>query len=608
MVYAPSLKGSFVWEDDIFITNWSLLHSSPHYTDFLKGAFPAEYPPVYRPVRSVLHYFTYTIYGDNPLGYHVQGIILHMLGALGVLYLTRRLDLPQLWRYLATLLFALHPLITENISLATGTFDLVGYVAAIWVVCALSFSTKTHKTIKVSFYILAVLLSVVAYGTSEHLYILPLLVCGWLYTVKLPWSRSLLLLLPLVLFLILRLYLGIQLMFPEIWRLDIGYRVLLSIELLGLYTWLTIWPYYLSIVHPLTDSHSTLTPVVEIITTFPRLTVLQVLGHGMVFTSVLLLLHRPIRPMGLLFLLAMASLFFASPVIPLTTFFAERFSYVFLVFISLTIGLIAYKCTIFMSNSKYARLIVIGLFLLLIASFGIRSTIRNLDYVSRNRYWDSALRAAPNESRLYTLIAIVHAQNKEYPLALNLLDKAKTKFPANGDIHFASSRTHLLAGNIAHALDEAEAAVNLSPTNQLYINHTLQLYQLSGNASHAAILLTDLTAQQPDNAYLWYIRANYHIRTNNPTDAEQAYTKALSLNPTFIEAATNLAALYNSQQRYEDTIALLESLHETTEPGQDYYYNLFVALKNNNQQDAAEKLRLEALEKFPESTSFKAIE
>jgi hypothetical protein len=93
---------------DDWLTFWNL-HFAPHnLVDLLKAAF-ADPRMITRPVQCVYYAFTYFLFGDRPLGYHLLRFALEYLGAVFLYMGIKRLSLSQFVAALCALIFILYP-------------------------------------------------------------------------------------------------------------------------------------------------------------------------------------------------------------------------------------------------------------------------------------------------------------------------------------------------------------------------------------------------------------------------------------------------------------------------------------------------------------------
>ena len=120
--YWTSIRGEFIWDDDYYITNNTLLRSSDglpqiwNPAEWLKG----EQSPMrlqYYPLTLTSFWIEYQIWGNNPLGYKITNVLLHASSACLLWIILRRLNVPGAWA--AAAVFALHPINVESVAWIT---------------------------------------------------------------------------------------------------------------------------------------------------------------------------------------------------------------------------------------------------------------------------------------------------------------------------------------------------------------------------------------------------------------------------------------------------------------------------------------------------------
>ncbi|HTY89360.1 MAG TPA: tetratricopeptide repeat protein [Candidatus Acidoferrum sp.] len=129
-VYWPALRGDFVWDDDAHISANQTLRS-------LKGLGEIWFQPgatcQYYPLSFTVFWLDYHWWGLEPLGYHLQNVLLHGLAAVLLWQLLRRLDVPGAW--LAGAIFAIHPVNVMSVAWMTelkNTLAAVLVLGAAW--------------------------------------------------------------------------------------------------------------------------------------------------------------------------------------------------------------------------------------------------------------------------------------------------------------------------------------------------------------------------------------------------------------------------------------------------------------------------------------------
>lgn len=112
--YLPAMRGGFVWDDDAYVTQNSLL-TAP---DGLERIwFSTHHQSQYFPLVYTTLRFEHALWGLNPIGYHIVNVLLHAMNALLVWTVLRRLALPGAW--LAAAIWALHPVNVESVAWIT---------------------------------------------------------------------------------------------------------------------------------------------------------------------------------------------------------------------------------------------------------------------------------------------------------------------------------------------------------------------------------------------------------------------------------------------------------------------------------------------------------
>jgi protein O-mannosyl-transferase len=109
-VYAPALKGTFIWDDDGHITRADLRSLGGLARIWFEIGATQQYYPVLHTAFWLEHF----VFGTSPAGYHVLNVLLHGTAAWLFAAVLRRLGVPgAAW---AALLFLLHPVAVESVA------------------------------------------------------------------------------------------------------------------------------------------------------------------------------------------------------------------------------------------------------------------------------------------------------------------------------------------------------------------------------------------------------------------------------------------------------------------------------------------------------------
>ena len=103
LAYLPVLRGGFIFDDRVLITENHMVQASDGLYRFW---FTAEAQPCY-PLTWSLWWLEWHLWGNSATGYHVVNVLFHAVNVVLVWMILRRLKIPGAW--LAAAVFAIHP-------------------------------------------------------------------------------------------------------------------------------------------------------------------------------------------------------------------------------------------------------------------------------------------------------------------------------------------------------------------------------------------------------------------------------------------------------------------------------------------------------------------
>lgn len=122
LAYLPALGGTFLWDDDNFLTANPLIHAADGLRRFWLTGQAADYWPL----TSSTLWAEWRLWGLHPLGYHATNIALHLVCVLLLWRVLARLGVPG--AFWGALLFAVHPVNVESVAWITQRKNLVAMV------------------------------------------------------------------------------------------------------------------------------------------------------------------------------------------------------------------------------------------------------------------------------------------------------------------------------------------------------------------------------------------------------------------------------------------------------------------------------------------------
>ena len=184
LAYLPALRGGFIWDDDVYVTNNPLL-TAP---DGLRRIwFSMDSPSQYFPLTYTVFRIEHSLWGLNPAGYHCVNILLHAINALLVWRLLKRLSVPGAW--LAAAIFALHPVQVESVAWITELKSVLSlFFILLTLFCWIEFVGERSKRF---WYWLALVFYALALFSKTTACTLPaaLLLILWLKGKPIDWLR-----------------------------------------------------------------------------------------------------------------------------------------------------------------------------------------------------------------------------------------------------------------------------------------------------------------------------------------------------------------------------------------------------------------------------------
>ncbi len=108
VVYLPTISGGFVLDDDVLLTENKLVKGGDGLYRFWCSAEAADYWPA----TYTSFWLEWRLWGRNPTGYHATNLALHIVEALLVWLVLRKLSIPG--AFLAGAIFAVHPVNVES--------------------------------------------------------------------------------------------------------------------------------------------------------------------------------------------------------------------------------------------------------------------------------------------------------------------------------------------------------------------------------------------------------------------------------------------------------------------------------------------------------------
>ncbi len=572
IVYANSLGGQFVWDDETlvqynpYIKSWS--HLPRIFTSRL-GSTAKESGAFYRPVQTFTYLVDYSFWRLNTFGYHITNMVLHILATISLFLLIQALFENAKLALLTALLFVVHPLHTEAVSYIAGRADSLA--ALFMFLTYLFYIWHERKS------------GIIVLGAMMGAYILALL------------SKELsLILLPLVLF------------HHYAFRRPVDKKAFAV--LVGTFIGYIFWRVFVvgvgSIAQGTPPTFFVRLPGVFVaLTNYFRLLLFPFDLH-MEYGGLLFSYAEPKVAIGIILLIILLAYVLFNKNRDRFLFFAVGWFFITL----LPSSNLLYPINAYMAE-HWLYLPSIGFFLLLarflirllesqkfkgvavIMIFGLLTFYSTLT-VQQNSYWGNGinfykrmLHYAPESSRLYNNLAKAYHDAGKNDELIELLKSAIQLQPDNALAHNNLGNAYKGVGRINEAIDSYRRAIAIDPQHAgpyynlstIYsdmdgqgeetialLNKAIELsphfaksynklgliYLERGETDRAIELLNRAMKLNPDDPEIYHNFGYIYFQGNDLSKAETMYKKALEADPNYVQAYHDLAIIYFSQGEY----------------------------------------------------------
>ncbi len=135
VAFLPSLRGGFVYDDDIYVTGNTYVNRGITAAG-LAWSLTAGHAANWHPVTWWSHMLDVSLFGMNPAGHHAVNVLLHALAAMLLFLLAEMACGDRAVALASASLFALHPLRVESVSWVSERKDLLCAVFCLLAVIA----------------------------------------------------------------------------------------------------------------------------------------------------------------------------------------------------------------------------------------------------------------------------------------------------------------------------------------------------------------------------------------------------------------------------------------------------------------------------------------
>jgi tetratricopeptide (TPR) repeat protein len=550
LFYYNSLFNGFVWDDEFLVKDNIHIRSMGSATRyaFSNDIFPGDTPDnktsYYRPLQLISYAIDYFFWQDNPFGFHLTNLLIHILTAIFAYLILLNLGASSILAILSALFFVVHPIQHSAVSYISGRADPL---AALFVLGSFYFFIKFRQGNKYTAFALSALFFFLALLSKEYALASPLLFFVFDFCFnrfkKEYIYQYVLFIITVIIYLILRINaLGFSnsLRVPSLFIQEFPLRLYTFIKSIPFYLQLLIWPENLHMERALVKPTSFFDPWV-FITTVSLLTGFVFLSRG-----------KERRRLFLFFSIFFLILIFSQSNIILTNIsFSEHFLYLASLSIFYYVAYIFSRLFIFwrIDAAKQRLLIIICCGLVLF--FGILTSTYNINWKNNISFYRWTLKYFPASARLRINLGNEYLFLGNYELALNqyyksreLLSKISLKYYPDKSIlegklnerikmtHYNLGVLYFQKGELPRAGNHYISALTIDQNFHLARNDLAALLAKIGEAEEAIRQLNIILKLDPENMQAYYNLGVIYVNRAQPDKAKKIWLRGLSIEPT----------------------------------------------------------------------------
>lgn len=540
LVYANSLNGEFIWDDNIYIKD------NPNIKDLSKIAdifsekkslgFHSDIDiNTYRPLQIFTYALDYSLWGLNVIGYHLTSILLHILVALCIYWFVSILYNDRFLSFLISIFFVTYPAHTEAVSYISGRGNVL---AALFMLLCFIFYIKQLSSKKISFYILMILSYIAALLSKENALILPVLFVLYHYSFHKKIDFKLLLTFVLIIFIYLAMrtaalgsfYQGAGILIKRI----PGFFVAITN-----YLRILILPFNLRIEYG-NDFFSPFEPK-------------ALFGLAATLLLISYALRKDSQKRIILFPVAwfFVALLPTSSVYPIAAFYMTEH---WLYFPSIGFFFIVAYWLIFLYKSQKLRRLSVCMMACAVLAYAVLTIKQNNYWREPLSFYERTLRFLPSTSRVYNNLGVEYLKRKEMQKAVIQFQKAIALNPRMCMAYCNLGRAYLETGNRQKALEAFFKAIEINPRYVAVYNEICNVCIEMGKNEEAIPFCKKAIELDSSIPTFYYNLGNAYDNLGKREDAIIQFSMAVRLDPDFIEAANNLASLYAERGEVDKAI------------------------------------------------------
>jgi tetratricopeptide (TPR) repeat protein len=541
-IYLPALRGGFIWDDDDHLTGNSAVRSP----DGLKRIWTSLAVSRYYPLTLTSFWAQHRLWGLRPLPYHAVNVALHVVNALLLWTLLRRLDVRAAWA--AAAVWAVHPVGVETVAWIT---ELKNTQSTFFLLLSLLSFLRFEDHTRRRDYPLALVCGAAAMLSKPSTVVLPglVLLCSWWRRKPIDWLRILpffVLALGMSALTIVEQRHHIQHEGTSEWSLTLAQRLALAGRAVWFYAGKLLFPVNLSFIYPRWELPGTWLPLAGLVI------VAGTLWH----------FHQKRWARAAVFGLGC----FVVALLPVLGFF--DIYYFMYSFVADHFQYLASMALIALVVSAIPRKLAVAVPLML----AVLAWKQTHAYQSSESLWRDTLRKNPDAWMAHINLGSVHQSRGEFAEAMAHYEQARQTKADCVEAYSNLGNALLELGRVPEAIARCEEALRLKPDYADAHSNLGNALLRAGRRAEAIGHYEQALHYRPDHADAHNNLGVALAQTGQWPEAMAHWQAALQIRPDFVDAHFNLAAgleqtghVAEAMREYEQVLQLQPDHREARE-------------------------------------------
>ena len=567
IVYAASLENGWTnWDDEGYVLSNDLVKSID-----LKAIFSSFEMGNYHPVTVLVQAIEFHFFGKDASGFHTVSLLLHIINSLLLFYFIRIFFKNSIAAFIASLLFAIHPLHVESVSWVAAQKDLLYtgfYFAALIFYCQFVQSQRKRKI----FYLLLVLAFILSNLSKGQAVTLPviLVLMDWYSERKISLKH-----LPekIPLFAISVVFGVVAIIaqkqsasIQELEEHSFLVQFLFAFYALVSYLIHFIFPLNLSAYYPYPEKISGAYP--WLVYTTPIIVFI---------VAYLVFFFRKKNPelvFGSLFFLV--NIFLVLQLLPVGgAITADRYTYLSYAGLFIPLAFMIQKIW----EKKWfvnLRTPAIAAAVIWILFLGYSAKARTSVWQNSEALWTDAIKKYPRLPNAHNNLGSYYQKHDQLQKAKEQFDIALNLQPDFAEALINRCDYFRTINKIDSALIDGNHAVNLVPENVDAHQNRGIAYAIANKPDSALHDFQFVIKHNPENANAFNNLGNLYMIIGKPDSAIVQYNQAMRVNPEFYDVLNNRGKAYVYLRNYQQAVAdLTKAIEMSPDNPNNYYFRMY---------------------------------